>query len=67
MYQDVISRWWYPATIKSLCPEKRSYIITTSDGVEYRKTQAQLKPYVPQGKNSQSSQCVKQLIAPSLA
>ena len=48
MYQDVTSKWWYPATITSLCEQPRSYNITTREGVTYRKTQALLKPYQPQ-------------------
>ena len=65
MYQDATSKWWYPATITSLCREKRSYLITTSDGLEYRKMQSHLKPYTPQGKKLQSTQCVSQLMAQS--
>ena len=45
MYQDSTSKQWYPGTIKRLCKEPRSYIITTKEGVQYRKTQAYLKPY----------------------
>ena len=37
MFQDVISKWWYPATITSLCVQPRSYNITTRDGLTYRK------------------------------
>ena len=44
MYQDSSSKWWHPAIITRLCKEPRSYIITTKEGVEYRKTQAHLKP-----------------------
>ena len=53
MYQDSTSKQWYPATITKLCNEPRSYIITTKEGVQYRKTQAHLKPYQPQGKKSE--------------
>ena len=53
MYQDSASKRWYPATITRLCKEPRSYIITTKDGVQYRKTQAHLKPYQPQDKKSE--------------
>ena len=42
MYQDPASKRWYPATITKLCQEPRSYIITTKQGVQYRKTQAHL-------------------------
>ena len=49
MYQDPSDKRWYPATITRLCQEPRSYIVTTKQGVQYRKTQAHLKPYHPQG------------------
>ena len=45
MYQDPASRRWYPATITKLCQEPRSHIVTTREGVQYRKTQAHLKSY----------------------
>ena len=47
MYQDPSDKRWYPATITRLCQEPRSYLITTKQGVQYRKTQAHLKPYHP--------------------
>ena len=50
MFQDSLSKRWFPATITSLCKEPRSYKITTKDGVTYRKTQAHLKSYRPQNK-----------------
>ena len=53
MYQDVASKWWYPASITSLCAQPRSYNIATKEGVTYRKTQAHLKPYQPQSKKSE--------------
>ena len=37
MYQDVASKWWYPATITSLCVQPRSCNITTRDGVPIEK------------------------------
>ena len=37
VYQGATSKWWHPATTKSLCPEKKNYTITTSDGFKYRK------------------------------
>ena len=52
MYQDSVTKQWHPAVITSLCQEKRSYIINTSDGVVYRKMQAHLKPHTPQNKKS---------------
>ena len=45
MYQDPNDKRWYPATITRLCQEPQSYIITTKEGVQYRKTQAHLKLY----------------------
>ena len=63
MYQDSMTKRWHLAVITSLCQEKRSYKITTSDGVVYRKSQAHLKPYTPQGKNTQAVQLVLQPIA----
>ena len=53
MYQDLASKHWFPATTARLCKEPRSYIITTKDGVQYRKTQAHLKPYQPQAKKNE--------------
>ena len=37
MYRDSTSKCWFPATITKLCKEPRSYIITTKEGVQYRK------------------------------
>ena len=54
MYQDPASKRWYPATITKLCQEPRSYIITTKQGVQYRKTQAHLKSYKPQESTSEN-------------
>ena len=45
MYLEPVSKQWYPAKITRLCDEPRSYIITTEEGTQYRKTQAHLKPY----------------------
>ena len=45
MYQEPVSKKWYPAKITRLCDEPRSYIITTEEGTQYRKAQAHLKPY----------------------
>ena len=50
MYQDATSKWWYPATITSLCGQPGSYSITTRKCVTFRRTQAHLKPYQPQSK-----------------
>ena len=48
MYQELVSKKWYPAKITRLCDEPRSYIITTGEGTQYRKTQTHLKPYQQQ-------------------
>ena len=65
MYQDSVTKKWHPGVIRSLCQEKRSYRVTTSDGAVYRKTQAHLKPYTPQNKKSQFTQCMSQPMAKS--
>ena len=59
MFQDVTSKWWYPATITSLCPESRSYNITTREGINYRRTQAHLKSYHPQSKKLEAEHSVE--------
>ena len=43
MCQDPITIRWFPAAIKTLCPETRSYLIETPEGVTYRRTQNHLK------------------------
>ena len=45
MYQDSVTKRWFLATIKALCPEPRSYQIQTTEGVIYTRTQNHLKPY----------------------
>ena len=45
MYQDSVTKRWFLATIKALCPEPRSYQIQTTKGVIYRRTHNHLKPY----------------------
>ena len=65
IYQDSTSKHWYPSFIDSLCPEPRSYKITTRDGIVYRKTQSHLKPFTPENKNLQSSKCVSPPMAQS--
>ena len=40
-------------------------MVTTSDGVVYRKMQTHIKPYTPEKKKSQSTQCVSQPVAQS--
>ena len=62
MFQDSTSKHWYPAVIESLCPEPRCYKITTSHGITYRKTQADLMPFTPQNKNF----AIFQVVSPPL-
>ena len=38
MYLDPVSNKWFPATTVHLLGAKRSYLIRTPEGVEYRKT-----------------------------
>ena len=45
MHQDSVTKRCFPATIKALCPEPRSYQIQTTEGVINRRTQNHLKPY----------------------
>ena len=45
MCQSPITKRWFPATIKALCPEPRSYQIETPEGITYRRTQNHLKPF----------------------
>ena len=54
MYQDPTTKRWFPANITKLCQEPGSYIITRKEGIQYRKTQAHLKPYHPQDKTSKN-------------
>ena len=37
MYEDSASKQWHPAVITSLCEEKQSYKVKTTDGVIYQK------------------------------
>ena len=53
MMQDPASKWWSPAVITRLCKEPRSYQVTTSHNVTYRKMQAHLQPYKPESKSVQ--------------
>ena len=60
MYQDSTSKCWFPATITRLCKEPRNYIITTIDGVQYRKNTSSLgKTYQPQDKKSADKQLLQ--------
>ena len=54
MYQDAASKRWYPATITKLCQDPRIYIVTTKQGVQYRKTQTHLKSYKLQEDTSEN-------------
>ena len=45
MCQSPITKRWFPAKIKALCPELRSYQIETPEGITYRRTQNHLKPF----------------------
>ena len=65
IYQDSTSKHWYPAVIDSLCSAPRSYKIITRDGIVYRKTQCHLKPFTPQNRMSQSTQCMSSPMAQS--
>ena len=65
MFQDVTSKWWYPANITSLCSEPRSYNITTREGVNNRRTHAHLNPYQPQSKMLEAEHSFFQLIEQS--
>ena len=56
MYQDSVTKRWFPATIKALCPEPRSYQILTTKGVIYRRTQNHLKPYKSYQKTQKGEQ-----------
>ena len=57
MYQDHMTKRWYPATITSLCQELRSYRIRTKDGITYRKIQNHLKPYQLQHNTDKINNC----------
>ena len=56
MYQDSVTKRWFLATIKALCPEPRSYQILTMKGVIYRRTQNHLKPYKSYHKTQKGEQ-----------
>ena len=58
MYQDPISKRWFPVVITSRCKEQRSYKIKPRDGVIYRKTQVHLKPYRPQSKQDEDKHSI---------
>ena len=66
MYQDPVTKWWYPANITSLCQEPRSYKIRTRDGIIYRKMQNHLKPYHPQDNKDKVNNCNAQTLKSNL-
>ena len=45
MCQSPITKRWFPAVIKALCLEPRSYQIETPKGITYRRIQNHLKPF----------------------
>ena len=45
MCQSPITKRCFPATVKALCPEPRSYQIETQEGITYRRTQNHLKQF----------------------
>ena len=55
MMQDPTGQRWSPAVITRLCKEPRSFQVTTSDNVTYRKMQAHLKLYKPETKSMQDA------------
>ena len=60
MFQDPTSKWWFTATITSLCSQPRGHKITTRKGVTYKKTQAHMKPYSPRSKKCQDEHSLVQ-------
>ena len=66
MYQDPVTKRWYPATITSLCQEPRSYKIRTRDGIIYRNMQNHLKPYHPQHDKDKMNNCDAQTLKSDL-
>ena len=57
MCQSPITKRWFPATIKALCPEPRSYQIETQEGITYRRTQNHLKLFKLHQKTQTNEQC----------
>ena len=51
MFQDSTNKWWFPATITSICSEPRSYKMTTKEGVTYRKAQSHLSHITHSARN----------------
>ena len=69
MCQSPITKRWFPAKIKALCPEPRSYQIETPEGITYRRTQNHLKPFQlcqkTQTKEQHKEQCQKRTLSQS--
>ena len=69
MCQSPITKRWFPAKIKVLCPEPRSYQVETPEGVTYRRTQNHLKPFQlcpkAQTKEQHKEQCQKRTLSQS--
>ena len=61
MYMEPNDKRWYPATVISQLPEKRSYLTKMNDNVVYRKTQVHLKPYTPKKKIGHPELCTKDI------
>ena len=61
MYMEPNDTRWYPATVISQLPEKRSYLIKLEDNVIYRKMQVHLKPYTPKKKIEPPELCTKDI------
>ena len=61
MYMEPNDTRWYPATVISQLPEKRSYLIKMKDNVIYRKMQVHLKPYTPKKKIEPPELCTKDI------
>ena len=59
MCQSPITKKWFPAKIKELCPEPRSYQVETLEGIVYRRTQHHLKPFTPSQRTQTNEQCLK--------
>ena len=59
MCQSPVTKKWFPAKIKELCPEPRSYQVETPEGIIYRRTQNHLKPFTPSERTQINEQCSK--------
>ena len=61
MYMEPNDTRWYPVTVISQLPEKRSYLIKKKDNIIYRKMQVHLKPYTPKKKIEPPELCTKDI------